>query len=82
MDTAPNRMPGFTAEASLYKTSERYSLVGALNGLADHKGEGAPSSVQPALSIYVDGRYFCEGYIDRFGNVRCFPLGRRGRELL
>ncbi len=70
---------GFTAEASLCKSDECYHFAGTLDGLASYKSGSNSNlnSVQPALSIYVDGRYFCEGYIDRFGNVRCFPLIRQ-----
>lgn len=67
------KIPGFTAEASLYKTRERYQMVGTLDWLAGRRSvsDPNPNSVQPALSIYVDGLYYCEGFIDWFGNVRC-----------
>ena len=33
-------------------------------------------AVQPAASIYVDGLYYCEGYINVFnGNIVCLPAG-------
>jgi len=74
------RMPGFTAEASLYKTNERYHMLGTLDrltGCGDVNNQRL-KSVQPAASIYVDGLYYCEGYIDRFGNVRCASRFSRG----
>lgn len=59
-------MPGFTAENALHPTSQRY------RGQLDYATISGEQRVAPALSIYVDGFYFCEGYIDWFGNVRCF----------
>lgn len=74
------RMPGFTAETSLHKGIERCYLVGTREDSADCRRGTSSNSVQPALSIYVDGRYFCEGIIDQFGNIRCFRRG--GRQVL
>lgn len=71
------RMPGFTAESSFRRGIERCYLVGTRDDSADRRRGTSSNSVQPALSIYVDGRYFCEGIIDQFGNVRCFRRGWR-----
>ncbi len=64
------KVPGFTAEASLYKARA--------NGLASHKSESSPFSdlIQPALSIYIDGLYAGEGDIDCFG-FHCVIRWRR-----
>jgi hypothetical protein len=68
------KIPGFNAEASLYQPHEPYPTAEAINGQANR---GNPDSVQPALSIYVDGRYYCDGVIDGNGNVRCRRLSNR-----
>jgi len=73
-------LPGFTAEASLCPAHALDSVAETLNNrtLPGLTGGQNINSVQPARSIYVDGRYFCDGYIDGFGNVRCWPLRWRG----
>ena len=59
------KVPGFTAEVSLYR-------AGRLDATGSSRAQSRPSnSVQPAMSIYVDGLYYCEGYVDDDG-VQCF----------
>ena len=72
-------IPSFTAQASLYSAKTLASVAETFTPtLPGRTGGQNANTVQPALSIYVDGRYFCDGYIDGFGNVRCAPLRWRG----
>jgi len=47
-------MPGFTAEESLYRTSDRYRLTSST-----HRVELNASLVQPSAAIYVARIPFC-----------------------
>ena len=65
-------LPGFTAEASIYQV---HTPSGMFQHTDSQRDQNRLNSVQPALSIYVDGRYYCDGEIDSRGNVRCARLG-------
>jgi len=58
-------MPGFTAEDSLYPTSERYRMT---CGVAL-----STNSVQPSAAIYEGGRFICYGEITDTGYINCYP---------
>ena len=62
-------MPGFTAEQSLYKTSGRYQMTSST-----HRVKLNANLVQPALAIYIDGRYVCNGEVTDNGFINCYPL--------
>jgi hypothetical protein len=63
-------MAGFTAEASLYKTSGHYQMTGSIHGV----GLNA-SLVQPSAAIYVGGRFVCYGDVTSEGFINCYPPG-------
>jgi|SRR6185436_15690042 len=66
-------IPSFNAEASLYESSRRYA-TNSLSGL----GAGGFNLVQPSMSIYVDGRYICDGQVTDNGYIQCNPIGGGG----
>ena len=63
------KMPGFTAEASLYKTSERYYMVGT--GAISAAQEGAIARdravVEPQIACCICGHWKGLG-----GRFKCF----------
>jgi hypothetical protein len=61
--------PGFTAEASLYRTNGRYQMAGAR-----YRVELNASLVQPSAAIYVGGRFVCDGEVTANGFIDCYPL--------
>ena len=67
------KMPGFTAEESLFKTSGRYQMTSST-----HKVELNASLVQPSLAIYIDGRFVCNGEVTDNGFINCYPFGGGG----
>jgi hypothetical protein len=62
-------MPGFTAEASLYRTSGRHQMTSSTLRV-----ELNASLVQPSAAIYVGGRFVCYGEVTREGFINCYPL--------
>jgi hypothetical protein len=57
-------MPGFSAESA---------IRGGQRGRSRSAFHEAMKPVQPAVSIYVDGIYYCEGEVDEFwGGVQCY----------
>ena len=66
-------IPGFSAEASVYRTGRPYA-----SGSFRHTA-GLANSVQPALAIYVDGRYVCNGDVNSNGFINCYPPGGGGQ---
>ena len=66
-------MPGFTAEASLYRTIERYQLASTTQ-----RAEFKASMVQPSAAIYEDGRFVCYGEVTERGYINCYPPGGGG----
>lgn len=65
-------LPRFTADASLYKTSQVY-MTGA-----QHFRAGLSNVVQPAMAIYIDGRFVCNGEVTPNGFINCYPGGGGG----
>ena len=63
-------LPGFDAEASLY-TPGRYYRAGP--GVRSTLG-----GVEPALSIFIDGRFVCDGEVTDNGFISCNPIGVGG----
>ena len=63
-------MPGFTADNSLYRTSERYHMTGSSQGV-----ELNARSVQPSAAIYQDGRFVCNGEVTANGFIDCYSIG-------
>lgn len=68
--------PGFTASASLYRSSVSYVI-----GAQANRSFGFSDSVQPAMAIYVDGRYICNGEVTDNGFINCYPIGGGGEQL-
>lgn len=62
------RMPGFNAESSMYD-SNNYVPARLINSSV------ASGTIQLAAAIYVDGRFYCYGETDYFGNIRCYSYG-------
>jgi hypothetical protein len=62
------RIPGFTAERSI--ASER-------SAMSRSASPRAVSGVYPAMTILVDGVYYCEGEVTDNG-VQCYGSGSRG----
>ena len=58
-------IPGFTAPASLYRSSVSYL------GSHANRSFGSSNSVQTAMSVYVNGVYYCEGEVTGSG-VNCY----------
>jgi hypothetical protein len=77
MKSGKSTMPGFTADMSLFHGIEQAHSTNNKEYLTIK--DGVPgrrnNSIFPALSIYVDGVYYCEGVIDMYGNVRCYRRG-------
>ena len=67
------KMPGFTAEDSLYKTNGRYQMANSIHGI-----ELNSNLVQPSLAIYIDGRFVCNGEVTANGFIDCYPIGGGG----
>ncbi len=64
-------MPGFTAEASLYKTLGQYRVAGASDGLVDGQGIVPQLSVGLSSSDLALCRLFC-AYCRYYG-AYCWP---------
>lgn len=62
------RIPGFTAETSLYKTRGRYQMTSST-----HRVELDANLVKPSLAIYMDGRFVCDGEVTANGFINCYP---------
>ena len=63
-------LPGFYAEASLYTPGRRYrTCAGTRSTLG---------GVEPALSIFIDGRFVCEGEVTDNGFISCNPINAGG----
>jgi hypothetical protein len=67
-------IPGFTAPASLYRSPVSYVV-----GSRTSRSPGSSDSVQPAMAIYVNGIYYCDGEVTS-GGVNCYggPAGDLG----
>ena len=63
-------MPGFSAEASAYRSTVSY-------GSSEGGFLGSASPVQPAAAIYVGGLFYCYGEISG-GGVSCYGSGGGG----
>lgn len=69
-------MPGFTAEAALYKPSGHYQSSASGGSLASHNRSA--NTVHAAAAIYMDGRFVCNGEVTSNGFIKCFPPGGGG----
>jgi hypothetical protein len=61
-------MPGFTAEASLYRTNQRYS--------AEATNAAASTQVEPQYSLCDKAVYYCNRGIQKWCDIEdrvCFP---------
>lgn len=67
-------LPGFDADASLYMTGRHYRTGGSFN-----PGTGSTMrGIEPALSIFIDGRFVCDGEVTDNGFISCNPIGVGG----
>jgi hypothetical protein len=67
-----NRMnlPGFTAEDPLYQRGEHYQITNSAHSVTPNM-----SLLQPALPVYLDGRYVCNGEVTDHGFINCDSPG-------
>ena len=72
MEVLVMNIPGFTAPASLYRSPVSYVV-----GSQANRSLGSSDRVQPAMAIYVGGRYICNGEVTDNGFINCDPIGPR-----
>ena len=65
-------LPGFTAPASLFRSPVSYVV-----GSQASQSFGSSDSVRPAMAIYVNGVYYCDGEVTGSG-VECYGSGGGG----
>ncbi len=64
------RTPGFHAMNALADAARPYRFATS--------GRRETNALQPALAIYVDGRFVCNGEVTGNGYINCYPLGGGG----